>query len=610
MPPTAANNPNAKAEFDQIQKSSVPLGDLAKKTTVAELAAFLRDPLKTRPSGRMPSLKLTEAEATSIAIYLLRDQTPGGTPTKIQGIGYEYYEKNFPELPDFDRIEPTTKGSTDAFNLSVAKRKNNFGIRFQANLSVPKDGEYTFYTSSDDGSQLFIDDQTVVENGGIHPDQERNGKIKLTKGDHNIRVVYFDGGGNTALKVAWKGPGMKKEEIPAELLSHEGLPMVPTGDAPFAVDAAKAARGKELFASLNCAACHQIDAPGRKAKPLAQLLTRQPSGCLGIVPKKGVPKFEISDRQRVVILAQLGAQAVLNEPLTPEQQIVRTMTTMNCFACHNRDRRGGPEGLRREYFVTAANVDLGDEGRMPPALNGVGAKLRPEWIKTVLTAGGAVRPYMATRMPQFGVANVDLLPELFDKADARPDALPQPDVFAPGVAADANKYGRRLVGVGGYTCIACHMFAGNPSLGAPALDLATAGQRLKWDWFRRYLLDPQALRPGTRMPAFWPNGVGANQDILGGDAEKQISAIWGYLARKNFTDLPNGLIQGKQEIVADKEAVMYRNFIEGAGSRAIGVGYPEKADLAFDANDMRLALIWQGAFIDAARHRTGRGSGL
>jgi hypothetical protein len=154
------------------------------------------------------------------------------------------------------------------------------------------------------------------------------------------------------------------------------------------------------------------------------------------------------------------------------------------------------------------------------------------------------------------------------------------------------------------------MFAGHPSLGVPALDLATAGQRLKWDWFRRYLLDPQSLRPGTRMPAFWPNGVAANREILGGDSEKQISAIWDYLARKNFTDLPNGLIQGKQEIVADKEAVIYRNFIEGAGSRAIGVGYPEKADLAFDANDMRLALIWQGAFIDAARHRTGRGEGF
>src|SRR5579862_9034633 len=64
------------------------------------------------------------------------------------------------------------------------------------------------------------------------------------------------------------------------------------------------------------------------------------------------------------------------------------------------------------------------------------------------------------------------------------------------------------------------------------------------------------------------------------------------------------------ELVATNEAIIYRNFIEGAGPRGIGVGYPEKANLAFDAEEMRLALVWQGRFIDAARHRTGRGEGF
>ena len=66
------------------------------------------------------------------------------------------------------------------------------------------------------------------------------------------------------------------------------------------------------------------------------------------------------------------------------------------------------------------------------------------------------------------------------------------------------------------------------------------------------------------------------------------------------------MVQGRIELVATNEAIIYRNFIEGAGTRAIGVGYPEKANLAFDANELRLARIWQGSFIDASRHRTGR----
>ena len=58
------------------------------------------------------------------------------------------------------------------------------------------------------------------------------------------------------------------------------------------------------------------------------------------------------------------------------------------------------------------------------------------------------------------------------------------------------------------------------------------------------------------------------------------------------------------------EAVMYRNFIDRAGPRAIGVGYAEGVNLAFDANVMRLAIIWRGKFMDAQRHWTGRGQGF
>ena len=214
-----------------------------------------------------------------------------------------------------------------------------------------------------------------------------------------------------------------------------------------------------------------------------------------------------------MLLAQLGAQELLAQPLDAGAQIKRAMTTLNCHACHQRDRRGGADGVRRDYFASVGEVDLGDEGRIPPHLNEAGAKLQTDWVKTVLWKGGAVRPYMATRMPQFGEANVKQLPALFEEADA---AAPAPHL---PVDASAAKFGRKLVGVGGLTCVACHVFAGHKSLGVPALDLTTVPARLKPAWFRAYLLDPQVLRPGTRMPPFWPNGIATNRDILGGDAE-------------------------------------------------------------------------------------------
>ncbi len=63
-------------------------------------------------------------------------------------------------------------------------------------------------------------------------------------------------------------------------------------------------------------------------------------------------------------------------------------------------------------------------------------------------------------------------------------------------------------------------------------------------------------------------------------------------------------------IAVTDEARIYRNFIEGASPRGIGVGYPEKVNLCFDANTMQIAMLWHGAFMDGARHWNGRGQGF
>jgi hypothetical protein len=224
-------------------------------------------------------------------------------------------------------------------------------------------------------------------------------------------------------------------------------------------------------------------------------------------------------------------------------------------------------------------------------------------MKEVLLNKGVVRPYMATRMPQFGEAAMLPLIDAFQQADSSGRADTSTD------EALAN-WGRKLVGTGGLSCISCHTYAGYKSLGISAMDLTHMTKRLKKDWFHRYLLDPASLRPGTRMPSFWPEGKSVRPDILDGDTTRQIEAIWVSLSRGGEGGLPPGLVQGKMELIATNLPVMYRNFIEGAGTRAIGVGYPEKANLAFDADQLRLAMIWQGPFIDTAVHRIGRGAGF
>ncbi len=607
LPPRATDDPQARAGMQALGASSEPLANLPQMTSVPQLATFLQDPVRFHPAGRMPSMRLTNHEATAIAAYLLRDQAPAG-PETVPGVNYEYFEQRFANLPNFKRLKPVASGSVPTFDLSPRLRDDYIALRYSGFIQVPAAGDYRFYTDSDDGSKLLIDGTAVVTNDGIHPMIEQSGTIPLTQGAHDITVLYFNATGDFGLQVSWEGPGFSKQAIPAAALSHPGFLMRPLGGQPFAADPAAAARGRALFTQLNCAACHQAEPAGgggMKGKPLEELTLDGTSDCLSTAPAAGLPRYALTADDREAIRKTLGDRARLSQPLDPHASIERTMTLLNCYACHERDQQGGPVGLRRDYFSSLPpDLDLGDEGRLPPRLTGVGAKLRESWIGQVLWEGASVRPYMATRMPQFGRENVGFLPAAFLAADGA-------GVVNPDLHGDlaAQKSGRKLVGITGVGCIACHNFEGHPSLGIPALDLTVVTGRLQTGWFHNYLIDPQSLRPGTRMPSFWPGGKAVNRTIEGGDTNRQIAALWTYLSQGKSADLPDGLIRPKMELVADKQAVMYRNFIHGVGPRAIGVGYPEKANLAFDADDMRIAQIWQGPFIDAGQHRTGRGMG-
>ena len=75
---------------------------------------------------------------------------------------------------------------------------------------------------------------------------------------------------------------------------------------------------------------------------------------------------------------------------------------------------------------------------------------------------------------------------------------------------------------------------------------------------------------------------------------------------------------GKKPVIAtgnpivpeNNEAVIYRNFIQGASPRGIGVGYPENVNICFDANALNIVMTWHGAFMDGAKHWNGRGQGF
>ncbi|MGI4883622.1 MAG: PQQ-dependent sugar dehydrogenase [Janthinobacterium lividum] len=146
-------------------------------------------------------------------------RTPENPANTVAGLNYAYYEgTGWGALPAFGALTPVRTGTTATFDLGPRLRDDDFAFRYAGYVRVPADGTYTFYTASDDGSQLFIGSTLVVNNDGLHPTQEQSGQIGLKAGVHALTVTFFERGGEQVLGVSYAGPGLAKAAVPAAAL--------------------------------------------------------------------------------------------------------------------------------------------------------------------------------------------------------------------------------------------------------------------------------------------------------------------------------------------------------------------------------------------------------
>jgi hypothetical protein len=95
-----------------------------------------------------------------------------------------------------------------------------FSARWVGYLAVGHAGRYRFTTTSDDGSQLFIDGRLVVDNSGPHSRLARSAEIDLAPGSHRVRLDYVQFGGDAELMWTWARDGGPDSRVPAWVLSR------------------------------------------------------------------------------------------------------------------------------------------------------------------------------------------------------------------------------------------------------------------------------------------------------------------------------------------------------------------------------------------------------
>ena len=136
------------------------------------------------------------------------------------GLLYDHYHGTWDMLPEFSELKPVATGIISSFDISQSKRKEYFAFKFTGYIKIPEDGVYKFFVASDDGSQLTIGEDLVVDNDGLHGSEEVMGRIALGAGAHPITVGFFQKTGGVDFEVSFSGPHFKKQPIPVTSLFH------------------------------------------------------------------------------------------------------------------------------------------------------------------------------------------------------------------------------------------------------------------------------------------------------------------------------------------------------------------------------------------------------
>jgi predicted esterase len=171
------------------------------------------------------------------------------TLAPANGLTYKYYQftGTMPGNGGAQLVEPRANNSFDftqtpiatgtvgTFDISPRQQNDNFVFAFDGFIDIPSSGNYWFYTSSDDGSRLYINGSLLVNNDGAHGTTEvknnvspYNGiTIPLSAGKIPIRVTFFEQGGGEVLTVSWqKSGGFAQQVIPASALFQTGTTII------------------------------------------------------------------------------------------------------------------------------------------------------------------------------------------------------------------------------------------------------------------------------------------------------------------------------------------------------------------------------------------------
>lgn len=384
-----------------------------------------------------------------------------------------------------------------------------------------------------------------------------------------------------------------------------------------------AVRGKELLAAHRCGACHKLPAALGEFKPLEKSLSSQSRwdvGCLAAPDaSRHVPGFQLTAGQRRALKvywtashrastqsANAAAADAQRSPVATPSDLL--LAQKNCTACH---ARGAGQGIApRTVQLVSVESDLAAllPALQPPSLTGVGDKLHEPALRAAIEQSEpSRRPWLEIRMPKYALdaAERDQLIAHFIARDRIPERPSHHQALEDDVVTRAAA--GRLVTSEGFGCQSCHQIGKQlpptVALNARGTDLTMLGDRIRREWFDRWVRNPVRIVPRMEMPAIQTPVHG----VLGDDLDRQIDSVWEMLNTEGFqppTPAPVRIVRGHNHPGKTEPAHVLTDILETPSQvylRPLIAGLGNRHNILFDLEKGELGQWWIG---DTARELT------
>jgi glucose/arabinose dehydrogenase len=154
-------------------------------------------------------------------LFPTADTPPPPPPPPTQpGLSAVYYDNMDFTGTTVSRIDPKVDFDWGTGSPDPGTGINTFSVRWTGKIQAKVTGTHTFYTVSDDGVRLWINDVLIVDNWTDHPPVENSGTINLTAGQPvDVRMEFYENAGGAMARLLWSAPGLAKEVVPEDQLT-------------------------------------------------------------------------------------------------------------------------------------------------------------------------------------------------------------------------------------------------------------------------------------------------------------------------------------------------------------------------------------------------------